>query len=383
MISVIKSALLLPAHGHAPYQIGASLLTNLVDDICIPDYSGYAKGYGEKQRNILRDKFPDDPGRIFLSAALGERLQPFLLFSKESPNFDRYASNVRDQAAKLGMELANRLREGIEAVALDGTRKTFTRFDFAVNTGLPVYSPVKPVYYAFVSRMSAIYRLSSSSIPGVPMLARAWEQIEQTFDHMFIPRVNSLYKKENFASPRISFTPPFAQPVPVNQDDSIPQGAILVVVSGTGKGLEKLIHLIQASPDRHWVTLPESAEVLKEYGVRKVSARAWGNPSVTAVIARSGLGSIWDALLNQKPIGVVPPEVEDDPEVYHNAEMVANAKFGMILDRSVEPLMDALAECLSAIQNELELEHKKFHTTNGIEYTSQALKQLLPAVAAK
>lgn len=380
---MIKSALLLPAHGHAPYQIGASLLSNLATDICMPDYSGYAKDYGEKQRNILNDKFASDSGRIFLSETLGEHLQPLLLFSKASPNFDLYASNVRDQAGRIGMELAQTLQHGIEAVALDGTRKRFTQFDFALNTGLPIDFPVKPVYYAFVSRMSAIYRLSSSEIPGVPSLARAWEQIERSFDHMFIPRLNSLYKKEDFHSPNIDFTPPFARPVPVNHEDTIPSGAILVVVSGTGKGLEKLINLVRAAPDRPWVTLPESAEILKEYGVRKVSPKAWGNPNVAAVLARSGLGSIWDAFLNRKPIGVVTPEVEDDPEVYHNAEMVEAAGIGRILAKSVDPLIDALPEYLSAIQKELELEMKNFQTTDGIAYTSSTLKEKLPITVIK
>lgn len=382
---MFDSALLLPAHGHAPHLIGTRLLRKLATHICIPEY------YGEDQRAILRDEFPGETGRIFLSESMGALLQPLLLGrqnssqGKSSARIDLYASQVRKHFESINLSLGQMLESGIEAVSLDGVRRKFSRFDFALNTGLPVYSSVKPVYYAFVSRLSQIYEFSPYQSPGVSFLKETWQGIEASFDHMFVPRLHSLYECKDFDSTGITLTPPFAHPVPVNQDDSsrILHGSTLVIVSGTGMDLGKLIDLVRASPGRPWVTLPESPEALEEDLATRVSPRSWGNPKVVAVLARSGLGSIWQAALNEKPIGVVMPVAEDDPEVYHNAQMVEKAKIGKILADRIDPLIESLSEYSSGIQRQLQLEVENFGTTDGIEYTAAKLKERLEASIAE
>jgi len=381
---MLDSALLLPAHGHAPYLIGARLLRNLAAGICIPEY------YGEAQWAILRDEFPRESDRIFLSKSLGACLQPLLLRDQDcsnghtSPYVDRYASRVREHVESIDFALAEMLHNGIEAVSLDGHSRKFFRFDFALNTGLPVHSPVEPVYYAFVSRMSQIYEFSPYQSPGVAFLKELWREVEPSFERMFVPRLHSLYGCQDFDSAGITFTPSFAQPVPVNQDDTpaIPSGSTLVVVSGTGMGLDKLNRLVNASSGP-WVTLPRSPRELSEERAPRVSPRSWGNPNIRAVLARSGLGSIWQAFLNQRPIGVVKPDAEDDPEVYHNAQMIEKAGIGRILTEKVEPLLDGLPEHSYAIQRQLERELENFGTADGIEYTAAEMKRLLAASLAE
>jgi len=390
---MIKSALLLPAHGHAPYLIGTRLLRNLAIDICIPEY------YGEKQRDILRHEFPGATGRIFLSESMGRDLKPLLLGTEGRPklvdsagqdnslDFDLYASDVDTHAESISSNLETMLQKGIEAIALDGTRKRFTQFDFTLNTGLPVYSPVRDAFYAFVGKMSEIYRLSPYQSPGIKSLTAKWKNIESSFNRngMFIPRLHSLYERKDFDATGIRFTPPFAQPYPPNHDDTsrIPSGSILVIASGTGIDVPKLVQIMAASPGSY-VTLEESPPEFDEYcGKDRVSSKAWGNPNIVAVLARSGLGSIWQAILNQKPVGVVAPDAKIDPEVFHNAQMVEKAGIGKILTENVAPLTDALPKYQSEIRRQLKEEVANFSTSDGIEYTSAALKELLSAVVAK
>ena len=369
---MLDSALLLTAHGHAPYLLGTRLVRDLVTNICIP-------GYYENQQDILRAEFPNDAGRIFLSETLGALLKPLLIGTNDSadqnnpPTIDQYASGVRQHLGGIHSTLEKMLHDGVEAISLDGTRKKFSRFDFALNTGLPVHSPVKPVFFAFVSKMSEIYRLSPHQSAGVSFLTKTWKEIEASFSHMFVPRLHSLHHNQQFDSSGIKFTPPFAKPYPVNTEESIPQGSTLVVVSGTGRDVEKLSRLAKASSGP-CVTLAESPEFID---LPRVSSAAWGNPNVVAVLARSGLGSIWQAVLNQKPIGIVRPDPKIDPEVFHNAQMVENVKVGTILDRKVEPLINVLSRYRDAIREQLDQETSRFHTTDGIEYTSAKLKRLL------
>jgi UDP-N-acetylglucosamine:LPS N-acetylglucosamine transferase len=106
----------------------------------------------------------------------------------------------------------------------------------------------------------------------------------------------------------------------------------------------------------------------------------WGHPNIVAVLARSGFGTIWKALLNQKPIGVISALSEDDPEIYHNAQVVKASGIGTILDDSLEPLVNALPQYLSKIQEQLKIENDRFKTIDGIKYTSAELKQLVSRV---
>ena len=110
-------------------------------------------------------------------------------------------------------------------------------------------------------------------------------------------------------------------------------------------------------------------------------SKSWGNSNIVAVLARGGWGTIWQAIVNQKPIGVLEASPEDDPEIFHNARSVHDARIGTIINSNVEPLIGALPRYLSAIQEQLELDKKNFGKIDGIEFTSSRLnirlKQIL------
>ena len=130
------ASLLLPSHGHAPYLLGVNLLRNLDVNICVPHY------YGETQRRILGSEFPNGEDKIFLSESLGTLLKPLLRDRSYSPKFGTYASNVSRNIKTISDLLKNCYLDGIDAVSLKGAKKRFTEFDFALNTGLPVFSPI-------------------------------------------------------------------------------------------------------------------------------------------------------------------------------------------------------------------------------------------------
>ena len=103
----------------------------------------------------------------------------------------------------------------------------------------------------------------------------------------------------------------------------------------------------------------------------------WGNGSLSAVLARSGFGSIWQAMVNQKPIGVIRPDAKADPEVFHNAKTVEWSGIGAVLDESVMPLTDGLAHFSSKLNEQMKINIGMFGTMNGIEYASAQLTRYL------
>jgi hypothetical protein len=373
-----KSFLLLPSHGHAPYLLGVNLLRNLDVDICVPHY------YGERQQQVLRDELRLDTrtqvaDRVFLSEGLGSLLGRLLRGKSYSPTFDSYIQNVTTHFDEINRDLKQRCKNGIEAISLSGIKKTFSRFDFCLNTGLPVLSREQPVVYAFVGKMSEIYRLSTYQNRYMGELVEIWRKVESSFEHMFIPRLNSLYKTE-YDHSGITNTPSLESrtDLDINEARYVPQNSILVVTSGTDEGKDKLANLIASSPKVYnFIKLSESSI---ENDLQVFPPSVWGHPNVVAVIARSGFGTIWKALLNQKPIGIINTPPEDDPEIYQNAQAVKASGIGTILDTNLDPLIDGLPQYISKIQEQLEADRKIFNETDGIKYTSDRLKQLLSRV---
>ena len=360
-----KSALILPAHGHAPYLLGVRLLQNVADEICLPDY------YGDTQRKILLEEFPADADRIFLSGELGLLLKPLLLDQALTPDVDSFSRSVNLNVRQISADLESMCRDGVEAISLSGAKKNFHGFNFALNTGLPVFSPVKQTFFAFVGKMSAIYECSPYQSPDISSLAKLWKEIEFAFEKIFVPRLNSLAYLE-YDETGLTFTPPFARPYPLD-NESIPGNTTLVIASGTGLDVEKLLQLTASYP-ANYVTLNDSPA---QVPFARVPSAAWGNPHIVAVLARSGFGSIWQAMVNQKPIGVVRPNPKDDPDVFHNAQVVEWAGIGTILEDDMKSLLDALPSFLSNIKKHLKLDKEEFGTMDGIEYTSAELNRLI------
>lgn len=365
------NALVLPAHGNAPYLLGVRLLRNVADEILLPDF------YGDIQRRILREEFPADADRIFLSGELGSLLQPLLLDQALTPDIAAFSRSVRENVDAISTALAALCRNGLSATSLNNQTKRFSRFDLALNTGLPIHAPVRPVFYAFVGKMSAIYELSPHQSADILALAETWKQIEASFERMFIPRLNSLSYLD-YDHSGITFTPPFARPYPPDETN-LPQGSALVIASGTGLDVEKLLQLASSHPT-HYVTLNDSPS---QVPFARVPSTVWGNGSLSAVLARSGFGSIWQAMVNQKPIGVIRPRPQDDPEVFHNAQVVEWSGIGRILDDDAAPLFESMPRYASAIQGQLNIEMEQFDTIDGIAYTSADLRRRMNEYVSK
>lgn len=375
------SSLLLPAHGHAPYILGSKILRTVASEICIPDY------YGDKQRNILLDVLkdvPDSCGKIFLSKTLGESLLPLLRDSKITPKFSDYASSIRNHFEEKSNTIKLLIQDGVEAISLNGKKKIFSHFDFALNMGLPVLSPVTPVFYVFVGEMSAIYRLSPFRNADTESLEQIWKIVEPTFERMFIPVLHSLAYYEvqelQIDDSRVTFTPPLESPylpdksaVALDGKTTIDHGSTLVIFSGTGIDRMRLLSLAQSAPGISF-TLPDAD---REIELPRVLPTAWNNPNIATVLARGGLGSVWNAVLNGKPIGVLEVLPEDDPEIYHNAHMVEWAGIGKILKNSMAPLVEDLQNFLARIQEWQVTFEQRFGTVDGIGYTASELKRIL------
>lgn len=364
-----KSVLLLPWHGHAPYIFGGKLARSMLADICIPNY------YKKVQHKILLSEFPDIADKIFTSEVLGDLFKPLLQYQDSSFDLSTYAKSVYRNIESISKNLEALYREGVDATSLTGVKRKFTRFDLSINAGLPVFSPILPVFYMFTGKMSAVYNLSPYQNKSVQSLSRIWKEVESKFSGMFVPRLNSLFQQEYDTSSMI-FTPPFASPYPLD-NTSLPKDTTLVIASGTGMDIDNLCALAKSASNPY--TLNESPYTVT---LPRVSSNAWGNPHVTAVLARGGLGSIWQAVVNRKPIGVLPAQARVDPEIYHNVNMVQNSGIGMILEGGVFQFMNNLSTYSQKIEEHLALEKAEFNTNDGFEYVStQILAKIKKATA--
>ncbi|MBI3273163.1 MAG: hypothetical protein HYZ53_29505 [Planctomycetes bacterium] len=353
--------LVLPSHGHAPYLLGAAVALGGGHAVCLPEF------YGATQRGILREEFRGREHLVWTSSELGRILEPLLFDARRHSSFQEFAAAMVQRVDGIERDLAELLRCGVPATSLTGEHRLLKRFEYVLNCGLPLAADVAPVYFVFAAKMSELYRCTQGAHPGLVTLETRWRAIEGTFSGLFVPRLNSLsYTQSEDAG--VTFTPPFATPMPIPRA-GLDRPSLLLVASGTGWRLEEMLRLAR-SGDLPFVTLPSAPPCLQ---FPRVSAGIYGDRQLLGVVARCGLGAVWRAVVNEKPLGTLVAGEDEDPEIQHNIRSVVALGVGVLLSESIQPLLDGAARCREAARRFLADCDREFGTLGGLAFVASRL----------
>jgi hypothetical protein len=358
--------LAITSHGNAPYLMVARVARALGNrPVVIPWY------YGETQRRILREEIPDGMNTIFLSKELGDLFWPLLLDAKNGGEFTQFAQKVSDPVNPNGVvaienRLAGLLKEGIPAVSLDGSiRRKFYPSDFngVLNTTLPLRVSLPNHSFFFTALMSGVYGtapdgeddpLTRRAVQDLQFYARLWKQAEDTFDIKFTPRINALSYREEKAD-GVILTPPLAIERPTVHGLKSP--SVLFSPSGTRTDVEKLNAVASQIPAEYQklVTTGFRSEADFPGGeYQRVYADSYADPHLKCVIARGGWGTIWECLMNLKPLVVVRTTFIEDPEMGHTQKVLQQLGLAILWNGPDDPFLNE--EMLGRIQRAMQKE---------------------------
>jgi hypothetical protein len=385
--------LALTSHGNAPYLMAASLAERLrADAVVIPLY------YGSTQKQILLEDAGGFAGHIYLSAELGDLFRPLLLEEQQGRRYIDLAKNAVDpdhphNAKKIEENLARLLEQGFTAASLDGSRaRTFHTNDFSLvlNITLPIRVPVKPVVSLFTGVMSHIYGMAPSDRPTAVEsrfieetrpYAQLWQKVEEQFDLAFIPRIHAL-SHTGAAEPGVILTPPLASPEPVISGTT-KRPSVLILPSGTRTDITRLRKIADTVPT-------DQFDLVTLNGIRKetdfpapqfkrVKPGIFGDLHLTGVFSRGGWGTMWQCMVNEKPIGVVTSTLEDDPEMAHTIATLRATGLGVELRNSAQDLLNQrvlsqILDHLTALQSE-DLQKFGEYALNGYGFVAKEIER--------
>ncbi|HEX7556739.1 MAG TPA: hypothetical protein VF338_08960, partial [Leptolinea sp.] len=335
------TVLLLPNHGNEPYLLGISIALKIgVDFILVPHY--YNNYFGEPdQQHIIKNEFPGDCHKIYLSQTLGKLLKPIIRSSHDNRSYPQYVKDVfEDRKGLLGIDhvsqlLKEKLNNGIKAFSVANQKEErifyLTDIDFEFNIGLPIVSPIDPSIYVFTSLMSEVYRNPLSSdvkheLVDFAYLAAYWEEIEEGFEKIFIPKINALSHLST-TFPKVIYTPPLAKIINP-KGEQLSKESILLIPSGTGQDKIEIDQLVHISI--HGYELVSYSKKVRH--VKKVTTSVFADDKLMAVISRGGWGTIWKCLVHNKPMGYFSTVFQEDPEIAHTLKTLTTLDIGFLVD---------------------------------------------------
>lgn len=363
--------LALTSHGNAPYLMTANLAERLgADAVVIPQY------YGSTQKQILLENAGRFAGHIFLSPEIGDLFRPLLLEEQPGRRFIHLAQNAVDptnphNAWTIEENLVRLFERGITVPSLDGTQtRTFRWADFTLtlNITLPLRVPIRPVVSLFTAVMSHVYSTPPSDHPTsseirflkeTQAFAGLWERAEEQFELAFIPRIHALSHTDTTET-NVILTPPLAAPeiaIPTQTD----RPAVLILPSGTRTDITRLRAISDTVPnDRYNLVTLNGLRKEADFPAprfKRVKPGVFGDQNLVGVFSRGGWGTIWQCMVNTKPIGVVISSLEDDPEMAHTIATLRMTGLGVELRNSAmdlldEPVLARVLDQMTAMQAE-------------------------------
>ncbi len=369
--------LAITSHGNAPFLMAAYLARSLGNrPVVIPHY------YGEAQRQILLNELPDGEDHIYLSKDLGDLLWPLLFDKKNGQPFADFAARLANPSNSDGIlaveqRVNHLLDEGVPGTTLRNKKPVhFARHEFAgvLQNAQPIRVNLDNQYFFFTSLLSDLYGLPSSDHSSRDELAavekqqgyaRLWKRMEDGCTIRFIPRIHAFsYREGSF--PGIVDTPPLSF---VRKKVSRLQGeGILFSPSGTGTDVSKLMAVSRLIPNkyqRYILTGMNNLSDFPENQFKRVSKDAFGDEGTQCVVARGGWGTIWECLMNEKPLMVVRTSYLEDPEMGHTQKTLEQMGLAVVWDGPDTPFLNE--EKLSTIRARLHEEKEVDGSLFGAE----------------
>jgi hypothetical protein len=241
-------------------------------------------------------------------------------------------------------------------------------FSFVLNITLPIRTRIRPVISLFTGVMSKVYGTAAEEHPSADDLrfieetrpyAELWEEVEDQFDLAFIPRIHTL-SHSGKTLPGVLLTPPLAVPEP-EPADPMDRQSVLILPSGTRTDISRLRKMAETVPaDRFDLVTLNGIRKETDFPApqfKRVKPDIYGDSMLTGVISRGGWGTMWQCMVNLKPIGVVTSTLRDDPEMAHTIATLRATGLGVELRNSAldllnQPVLSRIKDRLTAMQAE-------------------------------
>lgn len=298
--------------------------------------------YGDRLEEVLKDEFSDYLDNIYLSDELAQILQRTEFTpAGYQDHLNRVASNQEDVARSL-QEL---LSKPFKATSLSGNEITIYPDQKAIelNTGANVTAS-EEAHFIFPIKLSDLLRY----IESIPELSDTYDpdtlirvrriaaQIESKYKTAQITDHHSLTFSDTLKPDDVIFIPHLKDPKTPKQiiDVSNENGGIYMNVSGGGMGVAAAQVQARALAERGfailapgWMRLnyatPAGPDALY---LRKPD----GTSYIRAVVLRPGYGSIWNAIEAEIPMGLLPADKYESPEMMANESSIVSTRFGRV-----------------------------------------------------
>lgn len=337
------------AYGYGPFLRTTELALEVGSRLPEPPAILVPHVYGEKQKRIMLEEFPEGADRIILDPVLGGILRR--VFYADS-TYEAALSAWVERYEEASADAKRHLSGPIEGETLSGRKTTLQGSDIFLELSRAprLTYDVAPSYSATFGHISEILRATmaaplSAIAADRALVARALpiaERLEETqaliglaepgtfsYDTSRVPLEN-----EVAISPTIRAARPYEGP-------ELAPG-IYVTVTGI-PGLERLYEEARALGLLVYTNDPERLP-----GSVKASPDALASDAILLHFARSGWGSVWGSMLLGKPTIVPAFDPADDPEIYFNNLCVEKLRLG--IEYRGEPLAE-LMERASTLRN--------------------------------
>jgi len=184
----------------------------------------------------------------------------------------------------------------------------------------PVYYVFPVVYGELLQRSAQEPELAAAF--GKAKLERCAEQmqsVDRKYQKTFIPSYHT-FSFDETREPWLQEVPtPPLKPVPAEDTQEIPEGAVFCMLSGTESEIETIL-------ERARTLKQEGTPVLiSEFGVEtdefpSAPTSVISNKNIAKVIARAGWGTIWTCQQAGVDFEPLPYSPGDDPEIYFNVK---------------------------------------------------------------
>lgn len=385
-IKIIKAV-----HGFEPSIMGVNIGRHINDELERHGLSGkpiiLPEVYKDRLPDILRDEFPNYQHMIFLSQDSGRILRKT---SYTDAGYPTHLHEVVLYQSEVQKELREMMGAPFSAVSLDG-KTTITiepgQKRIEINTGANVTAVEvgeKRAHSVFPVRFSDLIRL----VKSVPEIKKHYDEAELEVllkkaltleEHMLttqLPDPHTVETFDWFTGDGVILTPPLKEKRTPPSDLPLDKPAIYVNVSGNDaayaitRNFAEEMHrqgfAIFAPPRLQWdFRIPTNARSLYAVNDR-------GESIVEFVLARSGGGTIWDAMIAGIPMIYLAYFPYDNPEIFGNNRTLEANGLGVEFAPNMQLLQKArdLRETIPGHNRRFYRDHTISGDISGLTYVA-------------
>ncbi len=385
-----------PAHGNEPFIMGAAFARDASDKLVKAGFERprivISHLYGDNQKRILLEENEDDPSMLFLDQEFGNIMRGITYEDGDfGGNLKKIIAHYDEVEALLDQRFSRDSDEFSARSIVDGSEQTFSPKNviFSIEPAgvVSVQAPLR--YFAFPILVSEILSAVKEESLGfsesdLAHVINRMLKVEARYAHAFVPYVNPMsykYAEDLTAQPEkigergVIYTPAMKRVFP-EATGKVSDKGVYVMFSGTNSAIEISREVAQVAREAGLAVY--SPPWVNVEGAVKAKPDTIPDRNIMAIIARSGWGTGWQAMNQEKPLLATPYAPGDDPEIYFNNKTIEALKIGRALraeDMTAQRLMEII-ESLSIGTATLNQQIKeRFGTNDGIDFVSSAIVQ--------